>query len=568
MENTGHIIPVEDGAEAFIEVLNANGVKYMFMNPGTSSGSIQEALAKYQSLGKKAPGVITCLHEFVALSAAHGYYMVSGNPQVVLVHLALGTLQLGGSLLNAQRCRAGVVICSTRVPYGREGNKSGMPAFPLHWIHEEADQAAPVRDYVKWEYELRSVETLREVVQRAFRISSTQPSGPTYVVLPQDLLGEKINEVHIPPVERYGAVIPPQLDVETLNTITEMLIEAENPLIITGYSGRNPDSVEPLVKLSELLGMRVSSSQQYMNFPTNHPCFAGSGANTHVKESDVVLTVDCDVPYVGGRVNLRPDAKLVHLDIDPIKLDFPMWGFAADIFAHCDSAGAFGQLYGAIKEKAHEQDIQRFQERFENLKKEYSEKPKADASDKAGLKPVPTEWLCQCINEVIDEDTIIVEETVTNGFPVQRYIERTRPGTKFNNQGASLGWGLGAALGAKLAKPDNMVVSLVGDGTFIFGSPIATFWAAVKYKAPFLCVVFNNGMYNAPRMGIPRDSYSAKTGNWVGTEIDPSPDYAEVGRACGGYGRVVETGEEVKQALEEALSAVRQGKPAVLDVRI
>jgi acetolactate synthase-1/2/3 large subunit len=568
MENTGQIIPVEDGAEAFIEVLNANGVKYMFMNPGTSSGSIQEALAKYQSLGKKAPGVITCLHEFVALSAAHGYYMVSGNPQVVLVHLALGTLQLGGSLLNAQRCRAGVVICSTRVPYGREGNKSGMPAFPLHWIHEEADQAAPVRDYVKWEYELRSVETLREVVQRAFRISATQPSGPTYLVLPQDLLGEKISEVHIPPVERYGAVIPPQLDTEILDKIAEMLIKAENPFIITGYSGRNPDSVEPLVKLSELLGMRVSSSQQYMNFPTNHPCFASSGANTYLKEADVLLTVDCDVPYVSGNVNLRPDVKLIHLDIDPIKLNFPMWGFPADILAHCDSAGAFVQLYKTIKEKAGQRDILRFQDRFTNLKKEHSEKPKADASDKAALKPVSTEWLCQCINEVIDEDTIIVEETVTNGFPVSRYIERTKPGTKFNNQGASLGWGLGAALGAKLAKPENLVVSLVGDGTFIFGSPIATFWAAVRYKAPFLCIVFNNGMYNAPRMGIPRESYSAKTGNWVGTEIDPSPDYAAVGRACGGYGRVIEKGEEVKQALEEALNAVRQARPAVLDVRI
>ncbi len=568
MKNTSQIIPVENGAEAFIEVMNANDVDFIFMNPGTSSGSVQEALAKYQSLGKKTPGVITCLHEFVALSAAHGYYMVSGKPQVVLVHLALGTLQLGGSLLNAQRCRAGVVICSTRVPFGREGNKSGMPAFPLHWIHEEADQAAPVRDYVKWEYELRSVETLREVVQRAFRISATSPSGPTYLVLPQDILGETISEVKITPVERYSAVIPPQIGTETLNKITEILINAENPLIITGYSGRNPDSVEPLVKLAELVGIRVNSSQQYMNFPTNHPSFSGPGGNVYLKEADVILTVDCDVPYVGGTTNLRPDVKLIHLDIDPIKLDFPMWGFAADILAHCDSTSAFVQLHNAIKEKAGEKDILRFEERFAKLKKENSKKPKADASDKSTLTPVSPEWLCQCLNEVINEDTIIVEETVTNGFPVARYIERSKPGTKFNNQGASLGWGLGAALGAKLARPENMVVSLVGDGTFIFGSPIATFWAAVKYKAPFLCVVFNNGMYNAPRMGIPRDSYSAKTGNWVGTEIDPSPDYAAVGKACGGYGRVVESGGEVKQALEEAVNAVRQGKPAVLDVRI
>ncbi len=572
MKNTDQIIPVEDGAEAFIEVLNANNVDYIFMNPGTSSGSIQEALAKYQTLGKEAPGVITCLHEYVALSAAHGYFMVSGKPQVVLIHLALGTLQLGGALLNAQRCRAGAVICATRVPYGREGNKSGMPAFPLHWIHEEADQAAPVRDYVKWEYELRSVDTLREVMQRAFRISGTPPSGPTYLVLPQDLLGEKIAEVRIPPVERHTGVVPPQMDNEILARIADMLVKAENPFIITGYSGRNPNSVEPLVKLAEFLGVRVSSSQQYMNFPTNHPSFAGFGVDRYLKDADLILTVDCDVPYVAGRANINPNAKLIHLDIDPIKLDFPMWGFPADILAHCDSAGAFTQLYRAITEKAKDADILRFQTRYKTLENEFKEKLEADASDKSTVKPISADWLCQCINEVIDQDTIIVEETVTNRFPVLRYIERTRPGTMFNNQGASLGWGLGAALGAKLASPESTVVSLVGDGTFIFGCPIPTFWAAVRYNAPFLCVVFNNGMYNAPRMGIQNpgggQSYSARTGNWVGTEIKPSPDYAAVCMACGGYGRVLEEPGEVKQALGEAMKEVRQGRPAVLDVRI
>jgi len=142
----------------------------------------------------------------------------------------------------------------------------------------------------------------------------------------------------------------------------------------------------------------------------------------------------------------------------------------------------------------------------------------------------------------------------------------------FNNQGASLGWGLGAALGAKLAKPEQMVVSLVGDGTFVFGSPIATFWAANKYNAPFLCVVFNNGKYNAPRAGIQAadggQSYSEKTNNWVGSDIVPSPDYAAVCRACGGYGKVVEDPADVKPALKEALEEVKKGKAAVLDVRI
>ncbi|MBN2239789.1 MAG: thiamine pyrophosphate-requiring protein [Dehalococcoidales bacterium] len=572
MENNGTVIPVENGAEAFLEVLNANGVDFIFMNAGTSSGSLQEALAKYNALGKKAPQVITSLHEYVALSAAQGYHMVSCKPQLVLVHLALGTLQLGGALLNAQRNRSGVVICATRVPYGREGNKAGMPAFALHWIHEEADQAAPVRDYVKWEYEIRSVETIREVTQRAFRISSTDPYGATYLALPQDLLGERLSEVTIPPVARYGGASAPQLDPVLTDEIAGILVKAENPLIITGYSGRNPDSVEPLVKLAEGTGARVFSSQAYVNFPSDHPLFGGFGVDRFIKEADVIMTVDCDVPYVAGRSNMSQDTKLIHLDIDPVKLNLPMWGFAADILACCDSCKAFVQLNELIAEKVSDTDRKRIDARYRKAQEDQAERPAPDWDAVSQGKPVSPNWLCHCIDEILDQEAVIVEETVTNRGAVLSNIRRTVPGTLFNNQGASLGWGLGAALGAKLAAPDKTVVSLVGDGTFVFGSPIATFWAANRYKAPFLCVVFNNGRYNAPRAGIQAadggESYSAKTNNWVGSDITPSPNYAEVCKACGGYGRVVEDAAEVKQALQEAMAEVKNGKAALLDMRI
>ncbi len=572
MEKNSNIVPVANGAEAFLEVLNANRVECIFMNAGTSSGSFQEALAKYQALGRKTPRVITSLHEFVALSAAQGYFMVSGRPQVVLVHLALGTLQLGGALLNAQRGRHGVVICATRVPYGREGNKAGMPAFPLHWVHEEADQAAPVRDYVKWEYELRSVETIREVTQRAFRIASSQPAGPTYLVLPQDILGEKVSEIEIKPVERYGAAAVAGLDSETVEKITSMLIKAENPLIITGYSGRNPDAVEPLVKLAEKIGAPVVSSQQYVNFPSDHCLFGGFGAERLCMNADVILTVDCDVPYVAGRAGINPEAKLIHLDIDPLKLDFPMWGFAADILAGCDSVKALPHITAVIEEKASGEDRERFSRRLRKYQEEKQRQSKPDWSEKSKMRPISPDWLCRCIDEVIGQEAIIVEEAVTNRGAVLSNIRRTVPGTLFNNQGASLGWGLGAALGAKLAKPEQLVVSLVGDGTFIFGSPVATFQAAKAYGAPFLCVVFNNGRYNAPRAGIQAadggQSYSEKTGNWVGSAIEPSPDYAAVCRACGGYGKTVEDPAEVKSALLEALEEVKNGTAAVVDVRV
>ena len=110
------VIPVDEGAEAFLELLNANGVEYIFLNPGTDTFPIQEALSKFKSLGKRTPKVILCLDESVAMAAAHGYFMVKGRPQVVLVHVDVGTLQVGGALHNAQRGRIGVIFCAGQSP--------------------------------------------------------------------------------------------------------------------------------------------------------------------------------------------------------------------------------------------------------------------------------------------------------------------------------------------------------------------------------------------------------------------------------------------------------------------
>ena len=206
-------VPVNEGAEAFVELLNANGVDYIFLNPGTGSSSIQEALSKFKALGKRIPDVVLCLHEFTGMSAAHGYFLVSKKPQVVLVHETLGTQQVGGALYNAERCRIGVIFCATRVPRSRRW-------ATLQWLEERFDQASVVREYVKWNYELRSNENIHEVVQRAFQIASSEPCGPVYLSLPADLLTEKIESVNIPDVARHTAASTPQVDATILAEAT------------------------------------------------------------------------------------------------------------------------------------------------------------------------------------------------------------------------------------------------------------------------------------------------------------------------------------------------------------
>ena len=565
------IISVSDGAEAFIELLNANAVDYLFLNPGTDTFSVQEAVAKYKTLGKRTPEVILCLDESIAMAAAHGYFMVTGKPQVILVHADLGPQQIGGALHNAQRGRIAVVLCAGKVASDTERSRLNQ----VHWLQEQFDQAGVVRGYVKWEYELRTNDNIHEVVQRAFQVASSEPCGPVFLSLPQVLLAEKMTEVRIPDPARHAGVVTPQADNDALVEVADLLLKAENPLIITGYSGRHLQSVKHLIELAETVSTRVVSSQVNMNFPTVHPLYGGFESSPYIAKADVILVIDEDVPYVPSQVKPQPGTKIIHIDIDAVKNNMPLWGFPVDFLLEADSSKMLPVLSRIIQQKITPEIKARLQSRLQQLQSEHSqmkEKWLQMATNKAGEKPISPEWLCYCVNNAIDQETILLEEALTNRPAFMRQIQRTIPGTLFRSGGSNLGWGLEAALGAKLASPEKLVVAMVGDGCFVFGCPTATLWAASVNQAPFLCIIFNNAQYTAPRM-IHRQvfgtqSYCEQTGLWVGTHIKPSPDYAAVAQACNAYGQKVEEPAELPAALKAAIEQVRCGKPAVLDVRV
>lgn len=565
------VIEVDTGAEALLALFEANGVDYIFLNPGTDTYTVQEAIAKFNAKGRPAPEVILCLHESMAMAAAHGYFMITGKPQVVLVHADLGVQQVGGALHNAQRGRAGVILCSGRVPANIETNRNNQ----VHWMQEQLDQNGIVRGYVKWDYELRSNDSIHQVVQRAFQIASHEPSGPVYLSLPQDLLAESISEVYIPEVNRFAAASTPQADFSLLEAAASALMEAQNPLLITGYSGRNLGSVAALVDLAESLSLRVIDAATRMDFPTTHPLYSGFDPDPYLKDADVILVIDNDVPYIPSRLKPAPDAKIIHIDIDPLKENLPMWGFPVDIFLQADSAKALPVLNRIIDEKTTPEMLSRRQNRFQQIQEEHRRRQEQWhqlALKGSTQKPISPDWLCYCINEAIDEDTIVTAEPVTNRLPLLRQLQRSRPGTYFQSGGSNLGWGLGAAYGAKLANPEKTVVSFMGDGGFVFGCPTASLWAANACRVPFLIVIFNNMRYNAPSLALRhnsgRESYSAQTGNWIGINIQPSPDYAAIARACGVFGQKIEEPAEIIPSLKNALELVRGGQPVVLDVRV
>ena len=186
-------------------------------------------------------------------------------------------------------------------------------------------------------------------------------------------------------------------------------------------------------------------------------------------------------------------------------------------------------------------------------------------------RPIAVEWLCSCLGQLQRErpDCVFVDETVTSNLTLWRYLDLDEPGTIFGSGGSGLGWGLGGALGVKLALPDRPVVLLVGDGSFVFGEPLAALWASRSNAAPILVVIFNNGCYNATKTPL-RNAYpkgfSVRGNRFVGVDLEPAPRYDLLGAVVGAVGERIEDPGDVMPGLRRGLEHVSAGRPVILDV--
>ena len=406
-----------------------------------------------------------------------------------------------------------------------------------------------------------------------------EPSGPVYLAIPRELLTGSRGRATVP-----GGPIPrtlPGIDRSALERATKMLVEAENPLILTAYAGRHPETVPLLVELAETLGARAITTDLRMSFPSTHPLCPGIDAvfgDTHdhyIPEADVLLLVDYDFPGpIPKRVAPAPKAKIIQIDIEPLKRGKPLWGRAPDVLMEGDSREFLAALNSAVRGMVNAGRYKERASRVATENEEAKERWRALAKGHASRRPVSTDWLCHCINEALDEDAIIVHMIPSTADAIERQIRRSKPGSMYcwGDSAGSMGWSLGAALGVKLASPDRLVVSLIGDGGFIYGCPVAALWSARAYNAPFLTVVFNNHCYQSIRMIVGmefgQEYISGEMGFEVGTDMKNPPDFGAVAAACGAYGQTVEDPSDLPSALKTAVAEVRGGRSAVLNVMI
>ncbi|MDO9411517.1 MAG: thiamine pyrophosphate-requiring protein [Pseudolabrys sp.] len=561
---------------AFLEALKEAGVSYIFANLGSDHPAIVESVAEGKASSRGFPAMLTCPNEMVALSAAHGYAQVSGQAQAVIVHVECGTQALGGAVHNALRGRVPVLIFAGATPYTQEGELKGSRNEWIQWIQDIADQRGIVRNYVKFDYEFRTGRNIKQVTHRAMQLAKSEPRGPVYLVGAREVMEEEVSSVAIDMVE-WPAIAPLPMRGNDAVELAQALARAKRPLVVTSAVGRNAAAVPELIKLCHRLGIGVlEQSPVNLNYPPEDPLYMGNRwSEPHqepvLADADVILILDSDAPWVPTLSKPSPGARIFHIDVDPLKQDIPLWYFKAQRVFQADCATALAQINEALDGMT--VDAAKVQERTAHYSKLHDALV-AQWHQREKLNGVITpEYFTAALRQQIDLDnSIILSESITNYPTVINHLRPSKPGSYFLSGGSSLGWHGGAAIGAKLACSDKLVIALSGDGSYMFSVPSSVHWMARKYETPFLQVIYNNGGWRSPKMStlaVHPQGYASRA-NEIGVEFDPAPDHAAIAAAAGGaWARRLERPEEVEAAITEALRVVRQEKRcAVLDVRV
>lgn len=557
-------------ADALMEALQEVGISYLFCNLGSDHPSMIEALAKAKVEGKELPKAIICPHESVALSAAQGYAMLSGQAQGVIIHTDVGTQNLGGAVHNAFRARVPVFIFAGETPFTMDGELPGSRNSHVNYLQNVYDQRGILRSYVKWESDIRTGKNVKQLIYRAMQMAQSDPAGPVYLTGAREVLEENVEKLpdfwgEWSPIEQSS------LPKGGLDEIVSALLEAQNPLLITSYLGRSMKAVPELIEFCERLAIPVVEQiPSYVNFPRDHPLHLGYDPNPFIPEADVIIAIDTDVPWVATQVQPKEDCKVYYIDLDPIKEEIPLWHIPAMKNYRADAYESLIQLNDHLAQR--NMNEAQIQERYHRLAKLHVDQREAwKQKEQVEGNTISSEWLTACLRDVVDEETIILDETITNTMKVAKHLPRSKEGTMFASGGTSLGWNGGAAIGMKLADPTKTVVTLTGDGSYLFSVPSSVHWMSRRYQAAFLTVIYNNEGWNATKMNLlkryPKGVAEQTDRYWV--NFDQSADLAKIAEAAGGaYARTVIDPRELPEVLQQAMNEVKNGRSAVVDVRL
>jgi acetolactate synthase-1/2/3 large subunit len=568
-------------AHHFLEALVDLGIDYIFANLGTDHVSLIEALAEWDREGRKHPEMILCPHEVVAVHMAAGYALATGRAQAVFVHVDAGTANACMAIQNLFRYRLPVLLFAGRAPYTLHGELTGSRDTYVHFVQDPFDIASIVRPYVKWEYSLPSGVVVKEALARAHAFAQSDPPGPVYMMLPRETLAEEWDDAAMPayPPARYGSVQAGGIDQARVEAVAQALMAAKNPIALTAYLGRKTEAVAALERLALTCGIPVAEFNSIdLNISQDSPCFAGFDPMPLLEQADLGLLLDSDVPFIPQFAKRADAIKWIQIDIDPLKSDFPMWGFPTDMRIQADCATVLRQVCDAVEARADAAWRASVAARLAGWSgaREAAFRRRADARANRGTSGALTPaFLFATLNEKISQDDIVVNEAIRNAPILQEHITRTKPGSYVGLAGGGLGFSGGMALGLKLAKAERRIVQVIGDGGFHFSSPDSVYAAAQQYRLPILTVVLDNGGWQAVKSAVQRvypKGVAAETDRFqsrlTSGRQGERRDFSAVAKAFGAHGECVTEPDELTAAIDRCLAALDDGQAALLHVHI
>ena len=563
--------PADYRGDAVVAAMAMGGVDHVFFTSGSELAFYQESIAKARHHNRPVPRMITVTHEHVSLNAALGYAAVSGKCPATAAHVDVGTQHYGSAVHTAWRSGLPILMTAGGAPSAYTGSMLGSREEGAHlWAQQVFDQGGIVRQYTKWDKRLEYQDNPGLLVSRALQVARSEPAGPVYMSFPREIILLPMEgQARFPTADQLGVVRPPAIDEDAAKEIAEKLVKARNPFVVVSASGKKPETVPELVRLCELLGLPVvdAASRLYHCIPLSHPLYQRM---TSLKDADVVLVLEANVPWMPGPNAPGPNAWIAVVDHDPAKGRFATYEFTADLRLQASPLQAIRAITAAAEKLLGASDRSRATDRAQrwaDASRAQRQKFADDAKAKATQTPIDPTWVSYQLGQALDENALVLDDTLATP-QVINHLSLNRPGSYIHNPGSSGGWGIGAGLGAKVAAPDRDVVVTTGDGFYMFGVPNAALWSAAHHRAPYLTIVYTNRSYSTGTVGVNRafpGGYAAKA-DFEGGYFDPPIDFAKEAEAAGAYGENVRDPAEVGPAIKRGLAQTRRGTPAVINV--
>ena len=546
------------GKQALLEMLKAEGVDYIFGNPGTSEGPIIDLIGDYPEFR-----YILTLQESVAVGMGEAYARATGRASFVSLHVDSGLANGIALMLDALNTGTPMVVTSAN--------------YDARKVNETiTDLANLVRPVTKWSVELDHADQIPSVIRRAFNEANSHPKGPVYVGFTSNAL-EGMAEMNIVPSRPVHDATRPS--AEGIAQAASLLMDSSRPLMMVGDRVSDDDAIDQAVELAELMGLPVYQARgAEVAFPTTHDQFMGALSlrvtqqREALRDVDLVLAVGSDPfeeLFYWGDVILPAEAKLVHIDPDRSKIGRSE---PTDVGIVGNCALALSDLIAALKERLSPGDMSEINQRNAGVaaaKRSGRDAFEESVAENWDHRPMTPARMMSELAEAIPDNAIVVDDSISNRGVMRHYFQAQRRGDLRGYRGQSIGGGMGTTMGTQCANPDRPVFGIIGDGSAMM--TIQGLWTAANDNIPCVFVICNNGMYRVLKVNfnvyqqdileLPETSGGRLLYSDFGTPFD----MAAIANSMGVHGERITEPSQIKPAVDRAVAS---GKPALLDMVI